>query len=85
MVARDVDLDVDDLELRIEGGANYARYRGEGSDDRAGLQGVAVTMSVDADADEATLEEWLAAVEDQCPVTDNVGNETAVDVELDVR
>jgi uncharacterized OsmC-like protein len=85
MVARDMDIDVDELELRIEGGVNYARYRGEESDDRPGLQGLEVTMSVVADADEAELEEWLAAVEERCPVTDNVENATGVAVALDVR
>ncbi|MEA5388133.1 hypothetical protein VB773_00215 [Haloarculaceae archaeon H-GB2-1] len=42
-------------------------------------------MSVTADADEAELQEWLAAIERRCPVTDNVENGTAVDVTLDVR
>jgi uncharacterized OsmC-like protein len=85
MVARDMEIDVDELDLRIESGVNYATYRGEESDDRPGLQGVEVTMSVAADADEAELREWLAAVEERCPVTDNVANETGVAVDLDVR
>jgi uncharacterized OsmC-like protein len=85
MVARDMDIDIDELELRIEGGVNYARYRGEASPDRPGLQGVDVTMTVVADADEAALEELLAAVKDRCPVTDNVEHETRVDVQLEVR
>ena len=85
MVARDMDIDIDDLELAVEGAVNYGRYRGEETDDRAGLQGLEVTLSVAADADEAELEAWLAAVEDRCPVTDNVENATGVDVALDVR
>jgi len=85
MVARDMGIDVDELDLRIESGVNYATYRGEDSDDRPGLQGVEVTMSVAAAADEAELREWLAAVEERCPVTDNVANGTGVAVDLDVR
>jgi uncharacterized OsmC-like protein len=85
VVARDMGIDIDDLEVRIEGGVNYATYRGEDSEDRPGLQGVEVTMSVASDADETELREWLAAVEERCPVTDNVGNETGVAVDLDVR
>jgi uncharacterized OsmC-like protein len=85
MVARDMDIDVEDLEVRVEGRVNYATYRGEATDDRAGLQGVEVTMSVAADADAAELREWLAAVEDRCPVTDNVENQTRVDLDLEVR
>jgi uncharacterized OsmC-like protein len=84
MVARDMGIDIDALEARVVGEVNYARYKGEETDDRAGLQSVEVTMSVDADADEATLAEWLAAVEARCPVSDNVTNETPVDVGLEV-
>ena len=83
MVARDMDIDIDELEVSIEGGVNYARYRGEASPDRPGLQGVDVTMTVVADADEAALEELLAAVKDRCPVTDNVESETGLSVRLD--
>ncbi|KAB1198692.1 MULTISPECIES: OsmC family protein [Haloferax] len=85
MVARDMGIDIDELEVTVEGGVNYARYRGEESDDRPGLQGVEVTMSVDAAADEEELEALLAAVEERCPVTDNVENETGIDVSLDVQ
>jgi uncharacterized OsmC-like protein len=84
-VARDMGIEIDELEATVTGGVNYATYKGEETDDRAGVQGVDVTLSVTADADEATLREWLAAVEERCPVTDNVANETRVDVDLDVQ
>jgi uncharacterized OsmC-like protein len=78
MVARDMDLDIESLEVTVEGGVDYSRYRGEESGARPGLQGLAVSLSVESDADEETLEEWLSRVKDRCPVTDNVGNETAL-------
>lgn len=81
MVARDMDIDITSLEASVEGDLNYATYRGEEVDDRAGLQGLAVTLSVET-ADDADLDAWLAAVEDRCPVTDNVENETSVSITL---
>jgi uncharacterized OsmC-like protein len=84
-VARDMGVEIDELEATVTGGVNYAAYKGEATDDRAGLQDVAVTLSVSADADEAELHEWLAAVEERCPVSDNVANATLVAVDLDVR
>ena len=78
MVARDMDLDIEALEVTVEGGVDYSRYRGEASGARPGLQGLDVSLSVESDADEATLEEWLSRVKERCPVTDNVGNETAL-------
>ena len=83
-VARDMDIEFDELEATVTGGVNYAAYKGEETDDRAGIQGIDVTLSVVADADEAQLQEWLAAVERRCPVTDNVANETPIDLDLEV-
>lgn len=84
MVARDMDIDIEALEITIEGDVDYSRYKGEASDARPGLQGLSVSLAVRADADEATLAEWLDAVKDRCPVTDNVENETALAIELDI-
>lgn len=83
MVARDMDIEIEELEITIEGGVNYDRYSGNETDARAGLQGIEVTVAIDADADEKTLEEWLADVEDRCPITDNVTNETPLDVVIE--
>jgi len=82
MVAREMDIDIESLEATIEGAVNYATYRGEAVDDRAGLQGIEVTLSVET-AGDADLDAWLSRVKDRCPVTDNVENETGVDVSLD--
>ena len=82
MVARDMDIDIESLEATIQGDVNYATYRGEDVDDRAGLQGVEVSLSVET-AGDADLDAWLSNVEDRCPVTDNVENETGVSISLD--
>lgn len=82
MVARDMDLAIDDMDITVEGEIDYDRYNGEDTDARAGLQGVRVHAAVEADADEETLEAWLAAVEDRCPITDNVANETDLTVSV---
>jgi uncharacterized OsmC-like protein len=82
MVARDMDVDIESLEATVEGDVNYATYRGGESEDRAGLQGLEVTLSVEAGGD-ADLDAWLAAVKERCPVTDNVENETGLSVVLD--
>lgn len=82
MVARDLDIDIESLEATIEGDVNYAAYRGDESADRPGLQGLDVTLSVET-AGDADLDAWLAAVEERCPVTDNVENETGLTVTIE--
>ncbi|MFC4541345.1 OsmC family protein [Halosolutus amylolyticus] len=83
MVARDMDIAIDDMTVTIEGGVDYASYRGEQSDARPGLQDLDVTIAVETDADEDDVDAWLAAIEDRCPVTDNVENETSLDVAIE--
>ena len=82
MVARDMDIDIVSLEATVEGDVNYAKYLGKESEDRPGLQGLDVSLSVETEGD-ADLDAWLSAVEERCPVTDNVGEETGVSVTLD--
>jgi uncharacterized OsmC-like protein len=83
MVARDMDLSIEELELRVEGDVDYASYRGEPSDARSGLQDIEVTIQVESDADDDALESWLEAVEERCPVTDNVENETSLEIAIE--
>lgn len=81
-VASDMDIGIDDLEITIEGEFNQAAFAGN-DDDRTGLQDVEVSMTADADADETTIEEWAERVESRCPVSDNIKNETSVELTLD--
>ncbi|MCL9814539.1 OsmC family protein [Natranaeroarchaeum aerophilus] len=83
MVARDMDIDIEEMTVRIDGDVDYSRYRGEESDARPGLQELDVTFDIDADADRERLEEWLAAVKDRCPVTDNVEHETPLTLDIE--
>lgn len=82
MVARDMEVDIESLEATIEGDVNYATYLGKESDDRPGLQGLNVTLSVET-AGDPDLDAWLSAVEERCPVSDNVTNETDVALSLE--
>ena len=83
MVAHDMDLEIDEMRVAVESGVDYASYRGEPSDARPGLQNLEVTIRVESDADDDALEAWLKAVEDRCPVTDNVENETPLEIAVE--
>jgi uncharacterized OsmC-like protein len=82
LVADERGIEIDGLATHVEGDLDPRTYRGEttGSDDpRAGFQSIRVTVTVDSDADWATLVEWLDTVLDRCPVSDNVGDGTPID------
>ncbi|MFC7046091.1 OsmC family protein [Halobacteriaceae archaeon GCM10025711] len=80
-VARDMDLDIDELHVSVNAAYDPAKYLGEETDARAGFEGFDVTVDVESDADAATIDEWLAAVERRCPVSDNLQDATPVRIE----
>jgi len=82
-VAREMDVDLEDVQATVEGDIDYSAYKGEETDARAGLQDVRVTMTVAADAGDDTLAELRGAVEERCPVSDTLANGTALSVELE--
>jgi uncharacterized OsmC-like protein len=82
MVARDMGFGIESLSVDVAGDVDYAAYKGVETDERAGFQAVDVDVTVEADADAATLEEWRGRIEARCPVTDNVENETPVSLSV---
>ncbi|WP_254768484.1 OsmC family protein [Salinilacihabitans rarus] len=82
-VADERDVDLHDVDVELEGELDPAAFMGMADDVRPGYQSIEVTVHVDADADEETLRELLAEVEDRCPVGDNIENDTPVTLTLD--
>ena len=80
LVANEMGFQIDKLEIDVYGPLNPARLFGESYEDRAGYKEITAEMKFDTDADEETLKKWVEAVEDRCPVTDNLGNSTPVRV-----
>ena len=82
-VARDMGIELEELTGTIEGDVDYAAFLGEETDARAGFQDVRISLAVAADADDETLEAWLEAVEQRCPVSDTVENGTSIGLTFD--
>lgn len=86
LVADEYGIEIDDLAFEIEGELDPSKLLEDAEGVRAGYRGLRVEISASVDdADDATLEEWLATVEERCPVTDNVANETSVEIELTTK
>lgn len=82
-VSREMDVDIEGMDAAVEGDIDYSRYKGEETDTRAGLQDVRVTVTVEADADDETLEDLLAEVERRCPVSETLANGTDLGVRVE--
>lgn len=82
VVAKEMDFEIRDLQIELEGDLNPARFMGKSYAERAGYKEIRVNIKVDSDADAETLSKWLDAVEDRCPVSDTLSNGTPVKISL---
>lgn len=82
-VARDMGIRLETLEIAIEGDFDVAAFQTEQPDERTGVRNIEVTMRAEADADDETLREWGERVEERCPVSDNIKNETGISLSVE--
>ncbi|QDX40007.1 OsmC family protein [Salarchaeum sp. JOR-1] len=75
-VADDHDIAIGSLDIDLAGGLDPRKLQGRADDVRAGFQHIEVELDVESDATEEELDAWLAAVEERCPVADNLASET---------
>lgn len=83
-VAEERGIDIDGLEIDIEGDLDPRKFLGIADDPRPGYQELRVTIDIESDADEETLNALGAEVAERCPVSDNIENPTPTEVDIRV-
>jgi len=83
LVAKERDIVLHDLDVHVEGDIDPAKYKGGETASRAGFGAIRAQVIVDTDADADTVGDWMATVEERCPVADNLGAGTDVHVEVE--
>ncbi len=82
LIAQEMGFELRNLEIDIKGELNPAKLFGKSDEQRAGYKYISVILKPDCDADQPTLQKWIHAVEERCPVSDNLQNRTPVKVEI---
>ncbi len=82
MVAKEQGIVLKSLQIEISGTLSLDKYQGKISYERAGFKSVEVVVKPTSDATLEQLKDWLIAVENRCPVQDNLANPTPVSVVL---
>ncbi len=85
VVAKEMDFELRGVKITMAGSLNPARLFGQSYEERAGYKSIEVNVEPDCDADAETLEKWLKAIEDRCPVSDNLRNITPVEMKIKSR
>lgn len=83
-VGDDLGIEIDHVEVELEGDLDPRKFLGVVDDVRAGYQEIRVSIDVEADVTEETLATLSDAVEERCPVGNNIQAPTPTDVNIDV-
>jgi uncharacterized OsmC-like protein len=82
IVAKEQGIILKSLQVEITGTLSLDKYQGKISKERAGFGSIEVVVKPTSDATLEQLKEWLIAVENRCPVQDNLVNRTPISVSL---
>ena len=82
VIAKEMEFELRSLKIKMCGNLNPQRLFGSSFEERAGYKGINVSIAPDSDAPIEILEEWMAKIEDRCPVSDNLSNKTPINLLL---
>lgn len=83
LLAKERGFELRGLEIQAEGPLNPDKLFGKDTFDRAGYKEIKLHVKADTDADQETLDQWLADIEARCPVSDNLGNSTPINASVE--
>ena len=82
LVASELNLNLKSLQVDIKGEINVDKFLGKSTTERAGFNSIEVFINPDIEASPDELKNWLAILENRCPVGDNLKYETPVSLNL---
>ncbi len=80
LLAGELGFKLDRLEIEVTGDINPDRLFGKSFEDRAGFKKIQVTLKPYAKVSPEVLKDWIRAVENRCPVNDNLTNITPTEI-----
>lgn len=83
LIAQEQNIELKGLSIDIKGQLDSDRLFGASNEVRAGFQNINVVLTPITSASEEKLEHWLKAIEDRCPINDNLRNITPVALGLE--
>ena len=81
VVASEMGIEIRSMKIQFSGELDLRGFMGE-EGVRPGYEWVKVQIEVDSNASKEDLQKWLEEVKRRCPISDNIKNETPVEIEL---
>ncbi|WP_430810080.1 MULTISPECIES: OsmC family protein [unclassified Carboxylicivirga] len=81
-VAQELNMELTNLKIKIEGQLNPMKLFGMPTEERAGYQNITIQISPETNANQQTLEQWKTIMTERSPVLDNLVHQTPVEVKI---
>jgi uncharacterized OsmC-like protein len=82
LVAKEQGIVLKSLQVELSAILSLDKYQGKITKERAGFNSIEIVVKPSSDATLEQLQNWLQAIENRCPVQDNLTNATPVSVAL---
>ena len=82
LVAKEEGININKLNISINGDLDPAKFVGQPGFNRAGFQTINVNISIDADADDAAINKIITIAKGRCPINDNLSNVTQINYDV---
>ena len=82
IVAHQKRIKLNGMDIKVEGACDLETLLGKSRENRAGFQGIKVTLDIDAEMTREEKEAFIHEVDSRCPVSDNIANVTPIVIEV---
>ena len=82
LIAGELGFKLDKLEIEVNGNLNPDRLFGKSFTERAGFKKIQITLKPYAEVTPELLKRWTQAVENRCPINDNLRDITPTEIEV---
>jgi uncharacterized OsmC-like protein len=82
IIAKELELKLNKLSIRVEGNINPDRLFGKSFEERAGFKNIELTLHQESDASPELVSQWISEIKKRCPINDNLVNPTPVIIKL---
>jgi uncharacterized OsmC-like protein len=82
-IAKELEIDVRSTDISVSASLDPGKFAGTNRDVRAGYQAFNVTIKVDSDASPEALAKLASEVEARCPVSNNIGEATPINISFE--
>ncbi len=78
IVAKEEAVLINKLNITVDGDLDPAKFIGQPGFNRAGFQNINVTLDIEADADDTTINKIIGIAKKRCPINDDLSNVTQI-------